>query len=55
MDNATNNDTMIEVYKEKCHEQGINFSGIDSRIRCMPNTTQLAAIETSNFCGVVRD
>ncbi|KAJ7852738.1 hypothetical protein B0H13DRAFT_1511358, partial [Mycena leptocephala] len=45
MDNASNNDTMLEVFEKKCHEKGINFSAMDSRIRCMPHTAHLAAIK----------
>ncbi|KAJ6563193.1 hypothetical protein B0H10DRAFT_1966220 [Mycena sp. CBHHK59/15] len=33
MDNATNNDTMIEVFEQKCEAKGINFSAMDSRNR----------------------
>jgi hypothetical protein len=47
MDNATNNDTMIEVFEEKCQAKAINFSAIDSRIRCMPHTAHLAALKVS--------
>ncbi|KAJ6609920.1 hypothetical protein B0H10DRAFT_1652196, partial [Mycena sp. CBHHK59/15] len=42
MDNVTNNNTTFEVFGQKCHSQCINFSAIDSRIRCMPHTTHLA-------------
>ncbi|KAF9025515.1 hypothetical protein BDZ89DRAFT_915822, partial [Hymenopellis radicata] len=42
MDNATNNDTMIEAIELKCHEEGIQFSAQNARIRCMPHTVHLA-------------
>ncbi|KAJ6607259.1 hypothetical protein B0H10DRAFT_1818540 [Mycena sp. CBHHK59/15] len=56
MDNATNNDTMIEVFEQKCHAQSINFGAIDSRICCMPHTAHLVAIKVSvsyitGFCA----
>ncbi|KAJ6472248.1 hypothetical protein DFH09DRAFT_477185 [Mycena vulgaris] len=53
MDNATNNDTMIEVFEEKCHARDINFSAIDSRIRCMPHTAHLAALKLLEAIGVI--
>ncbi|KAJ6576336.1 hypothetical protein B0H10DRAFT_1837022, partial [Mycena sp. CBHHK59/15] len=45
MDNATNNDTMIEVFEQKCEAKGINFSVMDSRIRCMPHTAHSRRIK----------
>ena len=53
MDNATYNDTMIEVFEENCQAKAINFSAIDSRIRCMPHTAHLAALKVSAIRSVV--
>ncbi|KAJ6559621.1 hypothetical protein B0H19DRAFT_944872, partial [Mycena capillaripes] len=52
MDNASNNDTMIEVFEQKCHAEGIDFNALDSRIRCMPHTAHLAAIKASIFSSI---
>ncbi|KAJ7113878.1 hypothetical protein C8R44DRAFT_795896 [Mycena epipterygia] len=56
MDNGTNNDTMIEVFEQKCNTQSIDSSAIDSRVRCMPHTAHLATIKASvsyitGFCA----
>ena len=45
MDNASNNDTLMEALAIKCHEAGMEFSASDSRMRCMPHTIHLAAIK----------
>ena len=45
MDNASNNDTLMEALEIKCHEAGMEFSASDSRMRCMPHTIHLAAIK----------
>ncbi len=45
MDNATNNDTMIEEIEFRCQLEGIDFSARDSRLRCMPHTVHLAALK----------
>ncbi|KIL54478.1 hypothetical protein M378DRAFT_53298, partial [Amanita muscaria Koide BX008] len=44
MDNASNNDTMIECIEAKSIERGIPFSAKYARGRCMPHTIHLAAI-----------
>ncbi|KAJ6600159.1 hypothetical protein B0H10DRAFT_2231031 [Mycena sp. CBHHK59/15] len=53
MDHVTNNDTTFEVFGQKCHSQCINFSAIDSHIRCMPHTTHLAAIKLLEAIGII--
>ncbi|KAF9024187.1 hypothetical protein BDZ89DRAFT_954926, partial [Hymenopellis radicata] len=53
MDNATNNDTMIEAIELKCHEEGIQFSAQNARIRCMPHTVHLAAIKLLESIGAI--
>ena len=45
MDNASNNDTLMEVLEIKCHDAGVEFSASDSRMRCIPHTIHLAAIK----------
>jgi len=47
MDNASNNDTMMEAIESRCHEAGIEFSAQKSRMRCMPHTIHLAAIKVN--------
>ncbi|KAI0757503.1 hypothetical protein C8Q80DRAFT_1074385, partial [Daedaleopsis nitida] len=44
-DNATNNDTMMEALEEKCQALGIPFSACVARMRCMPHTVHLAALQ----------
>ena len=48
MDNASNNDTMMEAIESQCHEAGIKFSAKKSRMRCMPHTIHLAAIKVNH-------
>jgi hypothetical protein len=45
MDNATNNDTMMEEIEELCFVEGIDFSAKHSRLQCMPHTVHLAALK----------
>lgn len=55
MDNASNNDTMIESIQSQCHEAGIKFSAQKSCMHCMPHTIHLAAIKVcsiTNFFGL---
>lgn len=55
MDNASNNDTMIEAIESRCHEAGVKFSARKSRMRCMPHTIHLAALKVCsimNFFGL---
>ena len=55
MDNASNNDTMMEAIESQCREAGIDFSAQKSRMRCMPHTIHLAAIKVCsivNFFGL---
>jgi hypothetical protein len=47
MDNATNNDTLVEHFAIKCRAAGIAFSEKNSRMRCLPHTIHLAALEVS--------
>ena len=45
MDNASNNDTMMEAIEDRCFMAGIKFSAKQARMRCMPHTIHLAAIK----------
>jgi hypothetical protein len=47
MDNATNNDTLVTHFATMCHAQGIPFSEKNGRMRCLPHTIHLAALEVS--------
>ncbi|KAJ6553819.1 hypothetical protein DFH09DRAFT_855318, partial [Mycena vulgaris] len=53
MDNATNNDTLVEAIERKCVEKGIKFSAANSRLRCMPHTVHLAVIQLLEAIGAV--
>jgi len=50
MDNASNNDTLMEALESKCHEAGVEFSASDSQMRCIPHTIHLTAIKASLPC-----
>jgi hypothetical protein len=45
MDNASNNDTLVENIEKRCEKEGIPFDAIYARLRCMPHTVHLAAIK----------
>lgn len=45
MDNAANNDTMIDHLAVKFELAGIAFKATAARIRCMPHTAHLSAIK----------
>ncbi|KAI5886567.1 uncharacterized protein SCHCODRAFT_02479852, partial [Schizophyllum commune H4-8] len=45
MDNATNNDTLVEEIERLCMLDGIRFSATQARLRCMPHTIHLSAIK----------
>jgi hypothetical protein len=47
MDNASNNDTMVQHFQQKCEDRGIEFDAEEARIRCMPHTVHLAAIKVA--------
>ncbi|KAJ7133922.1 hypothetical protein C8R43DRAFT_843741, partial [Mycena crocata] len=53
MDNATNNDTLVEAFGRRCAEKGIKFSCADARMRCMPHTIQLSALKLLEAIGVL--
>ncbi|KAI5894585.1 uncharacterized protein SCHCODRAFT_02571132 [Schizophyllum commune H4-8] len=47
MDNATNNDTLVEEIERLCMLDGIHFSATQARLRCMPHTIHLSAIKAA--------
>lgn len=47
MDNASNNDTMMQCIETRCCEAGIIFHAKQARMRCMPHTIHLAAIKVT--------
>ncbi|KAF5317589.1 hypothetical protein D9758_018466 [Tetrapyrgos nigripes] len=47
MDNATNNNTMMQSLEERCRRKKIPFSAKAAHMRCMPHTIHLAAIKAS--------
>ncbi|KAI0750162.1 hypothetical protein C8Q80DRAFT_1074515, partial [Daedaleopsis nitida] len=52
-DNATNNDTMMDALEQKCQALGIPFSARVARMRCMPHTIHLAALQLLETIGIV--
>ncbi|CAK5270384.1 unnamed protein product [Mycena citricolor] len=53
MDNATNNNTMMDALEAKCRAQNIVFSAEHARLRCMPHTVHLAALKLLEAIGAV--
>ncbi|KAJ7939293.1 hypothetical protein B0H13DRAFT_1514502, partial [Mycena leptocephala] len=45
MDDATNNDTMVEAFASRCRSIGIPLFSRHARMRCMPHTIHLAALK----------
>ncbi|KAF8339458.1 hypothetical protein F5887DRAFT_830765, partial [Amanita rubescens] len=42
MDNASNNNTLMNSLARRCEEQGVTLSAQHARLRCMPHTIHLA-------------
>lgn len=55
MDNALNNDTMIEHLEALLQHDFIDFNPSYVRMRCMPHIVHLAALELLKAIGVVKD
>ncbi|KAJ7300980.1 hypothetical protein DFH08DRAFT_724785, partial [Mycena albidolilacea] len=53
MDNATNNDIMVEAIQAKCLAAGIRFEARKARMRCMPHTVHLAALKLFEAIGAL--
>lgn len=47
LDNAMNNDTMVEGIKRRANAAGIKMNASWARLRCMPHTVHLSAIKVS--------
>jgi len=47
LDNATNNNTMVEAIERWAAAEGIKFNAKWARLRCMPHTIHLAAIKVN--------
>ncbi|KAJ6528538.1 hypothetical protein B0H19DRAFT_942319, partial [Mycena capillaripes] len=55
MDNATNNDTLVEHFAARCRSSGIPFSEENGRMRCMPHIIHLAALQLLKKVGALSD
>ncbi|KAJ6610130.1 hypothetical protein B0H10DRAFT_2293677, partial [Mycena sp. CBHHK59/15] len=54
MDNATNNDTLMDGIESRANEAGISwFIATEARIRCLPHTTHLAALKLLEGIGAI--
>ncbi|KAJ6472271.1 hypothetical protein DFH09DRAFT_890186, partial [Mycena vulgaris] len=53
MDNASNNDTLMDNIAIKCAAADIIFDPTEARIRCMPHTAHLAAIKLLEAIGAI--
>ena len=47
MDNASNNNTLVDGIVERAKKQGIPMNSDWVRLRCMPHTVHLAALKVS--------
>jgi hypothetical protein len=48
MDNASNNDTLIQGIVDLAESKGIKLNAQWIRLRCMPHTVHLAVLKVSN-------
>ncbi|KAI0245327.1 hypothetical protein BJV78DRAFT_1090396, partial [Lactifluus subvellereus] len=55
VDNASNNDTMVKHLETLLLQDLVEFNPSDVRMRCMPHTIHLAALELLKAIGVVKD
>ncbi|KAJ7683988.1 hypothetical protein B0H17DRAFT_941152, partial [Mycena rosella] len=53
MDNATNNDTLVQAIERMCAAKNIKFSAKNSCLRCMPHTVHLAVLQLLEAIGAV--
>ncbi|KAJ3517257.1 hypothetical protein NLJ89_g623 [Agrocybe chaxingu] len=53
MDNATNNDTLVEFFAERCRQEGIDFDEKNACMRCLPHTIHLAALKLLESVGAL--
>lgn len=52
LDNASNNDTMVESLEKCCKAHGIQFSAAVARMRCLPHTIHLAALQVRHELSI---
>ena len=52
LDNASNNDTMVDEIERRAQAQGIILNAKWGRLRCMPHTIHLAAIKVCFFTAM---
>ncbi|KAG1753352.1 hypothetical protein EDB19DRAFT_1627207, partial [Suillus lakei] len=53
-DNATNNDTLLESLENRCAAEGIEFSHMKARIRCLPHIVHLSAMRLLEGIGAIK-
>ena len=53
-DNASNNDTMTDDLEAQSAAEGFEFDSQESRLRCMPHTVHLAALEVIKLIYLVK-
>ncbi|KAK0229619.1 hypothetical protein EDD85DRAFT_730346, partial [Armillaria nabsnona] len=53
LDNASNNDALIQGIESRCHKEGIRFDLRLSHLQCMPHMVHLAAIKLLEAIGVI--
>ncbi|KAF8233897.1 hypothetical protein L208DRAFT_1264455, partial [Tricholoma matsutake] len=53
MDNASNNDMLMEALESLCQGAGITFSASVACMQCMPHTIHLAAIKLLEGIGIM--
>ncbi|KAG0696658.1 hypothetical protein DFH29DRAFT_812742 [Suillus ampliporus] len=53
-DNVSNNDTLLQALREKCANEGIDFSAKHSCIHCLPHIVHLAAMQLLEGIGAIK-
>ncbi|TEB20234.1 hypothetical protein FA13DRAFT_1575090, partial [Coprinellus micaceus] len=53
MDNATNNDTLVQSLEVRFTAAGIPFSATNARMRCIPHIIHLAALQLLEGIGAI--
>ncbi|KAH9047030.1 hypothetical protein EDB83DRAFT_2178863, partial [Lactarius deliciosus] len=53
LDNASNNDTMLESVQQRAREEGIRIKASWVRLRCIPHTIHLAAVKLLEAIGAI--
>jgi hypothetical protein len=48
LDNASNNDTLVDEIVKRAKEQGIFMSASWARLHCLPHTVHLATLKVSS-------